>query len=227
MPSTALGYNFEPTMAEFQRWPYFCQAMYARTSVAKGNGFWKMVPKSDADKWFKIGDKNGGAWHYCTGLTHLDQGEASLNPHERERKFRGAIADIMFSVTRTDNTSSWMALYMVGLGRAYRGLEQYDEAIKVLSNSITDFPKHLNAYTLLSLVYRDTKNLSAAKDVLIAADKISNGKSAEINYFLGLVAVDLGDLEEARRYADKARKLGYPLKGLHNKIKRHEKERNK
>jgi len=221
---TAFSFTFTPTLAEFHRWPYFCQAMYARTNVARKNGFWKLIPKAEADKWFKIGDRNGGAWHYCAGLTHLDQAEAALLPAKRNKLFNGAIADVMFSVERTDNASPWMALYIVALGRAYRGLEQYNNAVKILNESIRNFPSHINAYSLLSLVYRDKNDLQSAEKILLQGDKVSNGKNPEINYFLGMVSVDLGKIKEAKQYAAKASKLGYPMKGLSDKIRKKEKK---
>lgn len=46
---------------------------------------------------------------------------------------------------------------------------------------------------------------------------------AELAYNLGLLFVDEGDLDNAKRYAVKARDLGYPLKGLKKRIS--EKER--
>lgn len=47
---------------------------------------------------------------------------------------------------------------------------------------------------------------------------------AEILYNIGLLQVDLGDLDKAKGYAKRAKELGYPLSGLQRKIKRLESE---
>ena len=43
-------------------------------------------------------------------------------------------------------------------------------------------------------------------------------KHAELAYNMGLLYVDLGNLEKAREYAERAQTLGYPLSGLQRKI---------
>jgi len=54
----------------------------------------------------------------------------------------------------------------------------------------------------------------------LRGDKMVEGRSAEIQYNLGLVLLELGDIEEAQIAARKAYELGYPLPGLRNKLKR-------
>ena len=50
--------------------------------------------------------------------------------------------------------------------------------------------------------------------------KASDGASAEINYNLGLILLELGDLDGAARHAELAYDLGYPLPGLRAKLQR-------
>ncbi len=216
------AFNFTPTEVEFVRWPHYCQAMYAHLDVAKRNGFWKRVPKSEADTWFKIGDRNGGAWHYCAGITHLDRAMAAASSAKRERLYRGAIADVMFSYDRTEVSSPWWAMYSVAIARAYRGLKEYDTAIRFLEEVIKHHPQRINAYTLLGLIYKDKKDIVAAKKIFLQGNEIADEKSSEILYMLGLLSIDIGEVDEAKKYADQAAKLGYPLTGLDRKIKKFE-----
>lgn len=218
MIGEARAFNFTPTESEWARWPYYCQAMYAHLDVAKSNGYWKRIPKKDADYWFKLGDQEGGAWHYCAGLSHLDQAEAEFNPVLREQKYRGAIADVMFSYNRTLVTSPWSARYSVALARAYRGLKEYVHAARFLNEAIAYHPDNIAAYSLLSLVLMDQGQYAEAKAVLLRGDGVVQGKSAEFAYFLGLASVELGEFAAAREYADRANSLGYPLGGLRQKI---------
>lgn len=48
--------------------------------------------------------------------------------------------------------------------------------------------------------------------------------NAEINYNIGLLYLDMGDLEKAKIYSKKAYNAGYPLKGLHNKLQKYNKK---
>ncbi|MEM9056382.1 MAG: tetratricopeptide repeat protein [Pseudomonadota bacterium] len=45
-------------------------------------------------------------------------------------------------------------------------------------------------------------------------------ESAEVAYNMGLLFAETKDYDEAREYAEKAYRLGYPLPGLRNKLKR-------
>ena len=60
-------------------------------------------------------------------------------------------------------------------------------------------------------------HLDLAKEKYLEAEK-ALPRHPELIYNMGLLYVDLGDLQMAREYADKAHLLGYPLKGLSNKI---------
>lgn len=42
--------------------------------------------------------------------------------------------------------------------------------------------------------------------------------NSEVIYNKGLLYFDMGQFDKAREYADKARELGYPLKGLQRKL---------
>ncbi|MBE9490935.1 MAG: hypothetical protein IMY67_11615 [Bacteroidetes bacterium] len=212
------AFSFTPTEIEFLQWPHYCKAMYARTQIAQRNGFWKRVSKSEADKWFRIGDKNGGAWHYCSGLTKLDRAKIATDPNKREQLFRAAHYAAKFSLDRTDTSSPWAAMFLIHMARAHRGLEEYDKGIKLLEVVFKKHPDNTNAYSLASLIYKDQKKFKKARDILLQGDEIAKGNSAEIKYFLGLVSIDLKEIVEAKKYAKQAAKLGYPLTGLSTKI---------
>lgn len=217
--SDVWGYSFTPTEVEWMRWPYYCQAMYAHLDVAYRNGYWKRIPKAEADKWFKIGDNAGGAWHYCAGLTHIDRAEADLNPVSRERTFHEGIGAVMFSYDRTEPTSPWYATYTVTIARGYRGLKDYANAIRFLNEGMKSHPEHIASYSMLALVYMDQGLFNEAKSVLLKGDEVAQGKSSELAYYLGFVSLELGDIDNARVYLNIAESLGYPLlEGLKKKI---------
>src|SRR5262249_19561300 len=95
-----------------------------------------------------------------------------------------------------------------------------DLAIEALKGGIQDHPDRMDLYGMLALVYRDQKRLDAAKDTLVRADKLSKGESAEIQYNLGLINLELGDVASAVENAQRAYDKGYPLPGLKNKLQK-------
>jgi tetratricopeptide (TPR) repeat protein len=108
--------------------------------------------------------------------------------------------------------------YQIGLayqmaGDASAAEAAYDRAIQVQPGTAV-------GYQGKASLYREQKRYEEARDVLLEADKVTGGTSAEIKYFLGLVMFDLKSYDEARTYAEQAYELGYPLPGLANKLAR-------
>ena len=64
---------------------------------------------------------------------------------------------------------------------------------------------------------------SALKEYALAERTIPD--NAELVYNIGLLHVDMGDIEQAKIYEVRAKKLGYPLTGLLRKIQRAEKSK--
>lgn len=214
-------FSFEPTEIEFQHWPYYCQAMYAHLAVAYENGYWKRIPKKDADEWFLVGDKAGGAWHYCAGITMIDRAKAELNPKKREALLRGGIGSVMWSFDRNrlGPSSPWNALYLTAMARGHIGLKEYETALKLMDELLKHQPGYVDLYLIKSMAYMDMGEYSKAKEALLKGDVVSDGKSSEVKYFLGLVSVELGDIGAAEEYSRQTKLLGYPLSGLDKKIK--------
>lgn len=63
-----------------------------------------------------------------------------------------------------------------------------------------------------------TKKLTMAEQQYLLALNL-NPKNPEINYNIGLLYVDIGNIDKAKKHANVAYSNGYPLRGLENKIK--------
>lgn len=63
------------------------------------------------------------------------------------------------------------------------------------------------------------KEYQRALDVYQEAERLSPD-SAEVQYNMGLLYIELKDLEKAKAHADRAYELGHPLPGLQMKLKR-------
>ena len=93
-----------------------------------------------------------------------------------------------------------------------------EEAEKLLAEVIARNPRLSEAYSLLSLLYWESDQLDQAREVLEKGNAAVDQKSAEIHYFLGLLLVEMGEMEPAVEHARSAYALGYPLPGLRNKL---------
>jgi hypothetical protein len=73
---------------------------------------------------------------------------------------------------------------------------------------------------MLAMMHRKQHKLTEACDVLKQADDATGGTSAEVQYNLGLINLELGNTEGARANARTAYALGYPLPGLKNLLRK-------
>ena len=83
----------------------------------------------------------------------------------------------------------------------------------------------MDAYVLTAVLYFDEEDYQTARHHLLLGNKVSNASSSEVLYFLGYANMKLGEVAEAKKYAQAAAKLGYPLSGLMKKIEELEKIR--
>ena len=69
----------------------------------------------------------------------------------------------------------------IQLGKAYRELGEYDNAIDALQNAIALDDEHYHAYNDLGLVYTDLRMFEHATDMFLAALELSPGNPAFYN----------------------------------------------
>ena len=212
-------YTFEPTEAEFNMWPYKCKAIYASTRIGQTKNFTRSIPVRDIRLWRHEADKNGGAWHYCAGLVHYLRGIREPDASKKEEHYLNAYKEISFSYVRLKNNSTWRPEIATALAQVERARGKREKALELLENVIQIAPDYSKAYVISALIYRDQKKLASAKDILIKGMSAVKDESAELYYVLGLVSLEQNEIKEARKYADKAYELGYPLPWLKNKLK--------
>jgi tetratricopeptide (TPR) repeat protein len=226
-PKVFAGYELHPTDIEFKSLSPVCQRAFAGSNSGLKYGFAYKLHKSQPDNVEGGWGKASGPWHYCGGLIRIQRGELTLDPVEREKRFRHGISDIMYTYTKTDKTNPRSAEMAAGLARGYRDLGETKKAKKYLDEALKYHPDYAGAYTMYAMLYYDEGNYKTAKDYLLKADKAGKGKSSEVIYFLGLASLKLDQLDEARKYAEQAADMGYPLTGLQDKLKALENAGNK
>ncbi|HCB14326.1 MAG TPA: hypothetical protein DEP36_12275 [Gammaproteobacteria bacterium] len=108
---------------------------------------------------------------------------------------------------------------------AYYGIALYqsgdhDRAFEIWKEGITVQPNKPESYVAMAEALRSERKMKEALELLLRFDKVKQQPSAEVEYFLGHTYLDLGLYDDAKRHADKAYQLGYPLPGLKNKLRR-------
>tara|TARA_R110001583_G_scaffold154316_1_gene306001 strand:+ start:35388 stop:36125 length:738 start_codon:yes stop_codon:yes gene_type:complete len=198
---------------EFDNWPGYCQAA-PFTDVIKPPGR-QRVYLTDKQRGLS---GSIGIWHYCMGLIHVLRAERTMDPSGVDRGF----ADLMYSYEKIPKYEPWAAEMAVTIARAYRIKRNYKKAKEYLETVLINRPDYVLTYSVLAMLYFDQEKYIDAITVLVEGNANTEGKSAELNYFLGLAYLYNGDIDAAKKQEAIARELGYPLQGLAQKIAEHE-----
>jgi len=215
-------WDFVPTELEWQMWPKYCRVQYTTVSGGISSGSVQPYSLADISEWREtLGNRTfDGLHHYCASIHYLARSRSSASDRVMSRVvLNRAWDDAQYSYVRTDPQSPVFPTMSVTVAQIRLEMGHTDEAIDLLKRAIAAQPTRLEAYGMLALLYRKAHNLNAAREVLHEADTASGGTSAEIQYNLGLVNLELGDIDAAVANAEVAYKMGYPLEGLKDKLR--------
>lgn len=218
---SAFAYEFIPTDAEWQSWPGHCQAKYVWTPIGESWKFKNSVGPLQRSELARL--QEGGiiaVHHLCAGKLWIQRARLESSPTQKKWMYLQAWDESMFTANRSDRESP---LYSdITLTQATILFEQGDakEAIRLLQERTGEDPTSDVLYSAAAVMQRKMGNLEEARATLLRGDEATSGKSAEINYNLGLVSLELDNVEDAKRYAENAYRLGYPLPGLKFKLAR-------
>lgn len=218
---SAIAYEFVPTDAEWQSWPGHCQAKYVWTPVGES---WKFKNSVGPLQQSELGQLEDGGivavHHLCAGKLWIQRARLESSSNQKKWMYIQAWEETMFTANRSDRESP---LYSdITLTQATILFEQGDtkEAIRLLQERMREDPAGDVLYSAAAVMQRKLGNLVEARDILLQGDEATAGSSAEINYNLGLVSLELDNVADAKRYAENAYRLGYPLPGLKFKLAR-------
>ncbi len=218
----ALAFTFVPRPDEFNSWTYQCQAIYASTHAGSKTDYVFKIPANDRGRFRKQAEKQGGAWHYCESLIHLRRAKMEVVPEERAKDLDLAYKAARYTYVRMPKSDPWYAEMAVTLGNIVFLQEKYEEAEYFYNDAINLFPKYAPAYMAKSLIYRKLGDITKAIETLKEYLSVDRNGNSEIYYFMGLFSLEINDIENAKVYAEKAYKLGYPLPGLRDKLEEFE-----
>ena len=169
-----------------------------------------------------------GPWDF-TNPAHADKLPIVLRAHftpQVERLVKGQsgylLGDIDYTLRAIPNYHR--ALVSISTYERLRsnreqGRKQYYTAECYFRRAIYFQPKDVTTQMLFGMHLHLTKQYQAAEKIYLSAIAI-NPNYAELQYNTGLLYVDMKKLNNAIEHAKIAYDLGFPLKGLENKIKR-------
>jgi len=216
----ARAYNFEVTESEWTSWPPYCKARYATVRVGKTSEYGRRVSTAEIEQWHAtMGD---GAWyglhHFCAGLAYADRAKMETKSDKREFNSKRALTEYGYMLRNTPTTDRMYAEVLTRVGLVHRNDGDLGAAQRYFAQAIENNPTYPGGYLAQYQVLHDQGSATQARDVLIKADEATRGQSSEVKYFLGMVSLDLGDVEAATTYAREAYLLGYPLPALRNRL---------
>ncbi|MEX2123348.1 MAG: hypothetical protein WD795_05615 [Woeseia sp.] len=215
------AYQFVPTDAEWQSWPAHCQAKYVWTNIGRGSKFANLIGethKTELAQWENAGIH--GVHHYCTGTIYLKRARAEDDPDRRRYTLRNAYNETQYAFSRSDKRSALFAHLATQMATIMYEQDELDAALQMLSDVIVAQPQNGVLYSAMAVMQRKLGRLEEAKTTLLQGNEALDGKSAEISYNLGLISIELGEIDNAVRYAESAYELGFPLPGLRTKLEK-------
>lgn len=219
--SKSEAYQFVPTDAEWHSWPAYCKAKYVWTNIGKGSKFVNGVSqlhRLELEKWENDGIR--GLHHYCAGAIYLKRAMLENDDRQRRHLLEEALGETQFSFSRSNENSPYYAYLATQVATILYEQEKFEDALQILSTVVRAQPKNEVLYSAIAVMQRRLGNLQEAKHTLLRGNEAVEGRSAEINYNLGLICIELGEVDEAVKYAEAAYALGFPLPGLRTKLER-------
>lgn len=220
LPALSHAYEFVPTVAEFYAWPSYCQAKYVTTPIGEASRWARSITHDQIDAArLSIGDAVFlHIHHYCAGYLEVARAKRETVVEQRKSIFNAAVADLSYVADRIPATSPLMANVLFSLADAYQGLGDPDSALTTLTSAVDAHPEIAGTHVALALFLRSKKDLPGARKALEQGISAVGDGSAELDYDLGLICLEMRDSDEAVKYARRAYELGYPLPGLRDKL---------
>ena len=217
MPAQA--YQFSPEEAEWQSWPGYCKAKYAWTNIGRRSRYADRVNSShrqELQQWESSGIH--GLHHYCTGSIWLQRAKFETSAYLKKAMLNNALSETTYTYDKSNRQSYNFARIVIQLSEIRSRQGERNLAIKLLLDAIQDQPQNAMLYSAAAVMQRKQGQLRDAKNTLLQGLQAVDGNSAELNYNLGLVSLELDEIDDAEKYAELAYEQGFPLPGLRKKL---------
>lgn len=217
---TASAFEFVPTELEWAGWPEYCQARYVTTYVGQRSPWVATFPKAVVETVKRqIGAATfEGVHHYCAGLIWFDRGRTEKDKKVKDFDLRNARDEAMFSFRSLPQDSPLEGEMLITLGLISMESGESADALAFLERAIKARPKEPTPYAAMAVVQRRLHKLDLARDILVEGNAALDEQSAELQYNLGLIYLELKQPDLAMQRAKLAYELGAPLPGLRRKL---------
>lgn len=222
LPGWANAFDFVLSEAEFLTWPPYCQARFSSLEPGQRQAFSRDFPKAITEQErARIGPITfDRVHHWCAGMIWLNRARAESDQRLHDFKLSEAANEANFTLVGLPADSPILSLVLVTVGVVCQEQHNDECASTNFNAAINARPADPAPYSALALLHRKHKDLNLARDILLRGDKATEGQSPEIKYNLGLILLEMGDIDGALEQAHLAYAGGYPLPGLKNKLKR-------
>lgn len=218
----ANAFNFVPREAEWAVWSPLCKARYSVTKAANSSPYVNTVPAHEVAAWrARVGDYTWAHMHhYCAGLAYLHRAQRELDPQRRRGILKSASRETGYTYSQLLARPGQPLFSEVSIAMALIEAERgsYGRAVDYVNSALAVSPHDEKLFIAMANIRSKEKKPALAKEALLRGDEATGGDSAEINYNLGLVSLELGEVDAAVDYARKAYSAGYPLPGLKRKL---------
>lgn len=217
----ANAFQFRPTDAEWSAWPGYCQARYAVTAVGRNTKFVSLVredDKAELAQWEAAGIV--GIHHFCAGSIWLKRARFQDDPDRRQGMLQNGLEETAYALARSNKQSPFFVQLVIQQATIMFEDRNYGEALDILDTVQQTHPRDPVIYSAMAVMQRQLGHLEEAKETLLTGYRAVNGGSPEIAYNLGLICIELGQLDDAVRYAEEAYTSGFPLPGLRTKLEK-------
>ena len=222
LPGSAYSLNFTPTESEWLSWPDYCRARFVASASGIGSPFERRVSAAEVSSQQRRMGEEAWYWlhHYCASIAYIDR--AKREPEEGKRDFwlREADVNLFGHYRRIGRANSMFPDVVVTIAQLEVERGRNDLALKYLGEAMQAHPMASAPYAYASIIHRRAEDYDDAIEVLSAGLAAVDGNSAELQYFIGLMYLEDGQLDLASEHAVKAYELGYPLPGLAAKLRR-------
>jgi tetratricopeptide (TPR) repeat protein len=215
----AMAYNFVPTEMEWISWPDYCKARYVTTNIGSSSKFARTVPNSQVQMWRRqLGDLYAYIHHYCAAIASTNRALSAPDARQRSHHLDYALDNAMFTFQRAPKSNPLFAKMAINLAVIETERGHFDEGVAYAQQAIDAHPKLAEPYCAMAQLYFKHKDKEKAREILRQGNAALEGKSAEVHYNLGLVELELGEVDAAVEHAKVAYSRGHPLPGLRRKL---------
>jgi tetratricopeptide (TPR) repeat protein len=222
VPGLAYAYDFKPTSSEFSSWPSYCQARYVTLPIGEDSPWAANISRAQINSARLQLGANVFEYvhHYCAGMMWLRRARVERDQAKRALDLKTARIETLFTYNRLPSGTPMRAPVLINLASITEAMGDGEGAVELLEQAIEAAPDEAAAYLELGIIYRKRGQLDKAREALLRGDAAVGGESAEIHYNLGLLLIEMNDLDGAEQEARRAYALGHPLPGLKNKLLR-------